>query len=56
MVECEFYRQKSLISDLVVLIDTWWNVNNQVVCASSAGSMVLIDTWWNVNRKNAEIP
>ena len=27
MVECELEKQSRLIADLIVLIDTWWNVN-----------------------------
>ena len=38
------------ISEEIVLIDTWWNVN--FVCTVQNGNFreVLIDTWWNVNR------
>ena len=31
-----------------VLIDTWWNVNQNVVATQKRKYKVLIDTWWNV--------
>ena len=34
---------------VLVLIDTWWNVNNATQGIKSVISRVLIDTWWNVN-------
>ncbi len=34
---------------VLVLIDTWWNVNLEVVLFPNAMEAVLIDTWWNVN-------
>ena len=34
---------------VLVLIDTWWNVNRIGVVPISAKDVVLIDTWWNVN-------
>ena len=34
-----------------VLIDTWWNVNEEDTWPKFIGGMVLIDTWWNVNEK-----
>ena len=33
-----------------VLIDTWWNVNDEVNFVNEDNQIVLIDTWWNVNR------
>ena len=33
-----------------VLIDTWWNVNGDIVVALEDDRIVLIDTWWNVNK------
>ena len=32
-----------------VLIDTWWNVNSELVSQLEYIHEVLIDTWWNVN-------
>ena len=32
----------------IVLIDTWWNVNEYF--GDTLQSPVLIDTWWNVNQ------
>ena len=37
------------VSAATVLIDTWWNVNKNVICYTTTGKAVLIDTWWNVN-------
>ena len=34
---------------LLVLIDTWWNVNNIGIRKALIVYGVLIDTWWNVN-------
>ena len=35
---------------VLVLIDTWWNVNNSIRERYTGGNSVLIDTWWNVNE------
>ena len=35
---------------MLVLIDTWWNVNAVKRINTGRYSGVLIDTWWNVNR------
>ena len=35
---------------VLVLIDTWWNVNAVNAIPSNISLLVLIDTWWNVNR------
>ena len=37
----------------MVLIDTWWNVNNHTLVLLLWLSQVLIDTWWNVNECTA---
>ena len=34
---------------MLVLIDTWWNVNSDTVAKGLTDFRVLIDTWWNVN-------
>ena len=34
---------------VLVLIDTWWNVNREKDIFINTGTKVLIDTWWNVN-------
>ena len=34
---------------VLVLIDTWWNVNWCKLNDSTLSINVLIDTWWNVN-------
>ena len=33
----------------IVLIDTWWNVNEGINVTWCGIKAVLIDTWWNVN-------
>ena len=35
---------------MLVLIDTWWNVNNVSNTFKTLSASVLIDTWWNVNK------
>ena len=40
----------------MVLIDTWWNVNDKHQYMDEEVHSVLIDTWWNVNTiKSARI-
>ena len=34
---------------MLVLIDTWWNVNPAYYSYRYKEALVLIDTWWNVN-------
>ena len=34
---------------ILVLIDTWWNVNDDQILINQGAHVVLIDTWWNVN-------
>ena len=34
---------------VLVLIDTWWNVNIYDLAVRINCIFVLIDTWWNVN-------
>ena len=38
-----------LDDSMLVLIDTWWNVNKYKGKLSNGRAVVLIDTWWNVN-------
>ena len=41
---------------MLVLIDTWWNVNTNINLGNvNSGISVLIDTWWNVNKTFAKI-
>ena len=50
MVECECCVEKYGETVIrVVLIDTWWNVNDSVISYNGISETVLIDTWWNVN-------
>ena len=35
---------------VLVLIDTWWNVNFGDLIIFDEFISVLIDTWWNVNK------
>ena len=51
MVECEFVKRLFIFNYLLVLIDTWWNVNNTDAIVLPQESRVLIDTWWNVNSE-----
>ena len=37
---------------MLVLIDTWWNVNQSTSTKEFVNVAVLIDTWWNVNLGN----
>ena len=49
MVECEFLFIANGSGCVLVLIDTWWNVNQLIVFVVKLHPLVLIDTWWNVN-------
>ena len=49
MVECEYTTVVFTNVARIVLIDTWWNVNDKVYTIYNADGVVLIDTWWNVN-------
>ena len=49
MVECEYSSKYSEFLSIVVLIDTWWNVNLKGTHPAYLSEGVLIDTWWNVN-------
>ena len=49
MVECEFIVHLRHLQKHLVLIDTWWNVNFDILCLARSIITVLIDTWWNVN-------
>ena len=49
MVECESESSKRSKNTGIVLIDTWWNVNDSARSDAQTSSQVLIDTWWNVN-------
>ena len=41
--------------NVVVLIDTWWNVNVDYDGMVLRVEQVLIDTWWNVNTERPDI-
>ncbi len=49
MVECESILTAQQLSEILVLIDTWWNVNAEYIVVGQSVIKVLIDTWWNVN-------
>ena len=49
MVECECIKQGFNRHTIIVLIDTWWNVNAVAKNLDFIRHFVLIDTWWNVN-------
>ena len=40
---------------MLVLIDTWWNVNSYVNDTKESPKNVLIDTWWNVNEEGHKV-
>ena len=50
MVECEYELLKRSRTGIIVLIDTWWNVNYIQQSKILNPNRVLIDTWWNVNE------
>ena len=50
MVECESFIQSYRLTENLVLIDTWWNVNEEFTNYLKEAGFVLIDTWWNVNQ------
>ena len=50
MVECESKKDYCSYTVALVLIDTWWNVNNDLKPTILIVVLVLIDTWWNVNH------
>ena len=49
MVECELEQYRKEFELKMVLIDTWWNVNERMLVRFEVLLTVLIDTWWNVN-------
>ncbi len=49
MVECEYVDFMNSDACKIVLIDTWWNVNEWWCYRYFVKNRVLIDTWWNVN-------
>ena len=42
---------EQMMQNILVLIDTWWNVNKKLDEVFRLSSPVLIDTWWNVNKE-----
>ena len=52
MVECEFNIYFISRNHIIVLIDTWWNVNLILLLELQIKHTVLIDTWWNVNSES----
>ena len=55
MVECEYNSFMDIPEGVDVLIDTWWNVNDEARDLLLILPYVLIDTWWNVNYKNRRL-
>ena len=53
MVECEYNSFMDIPEGVDVLIDTWWNVNDEARDLLLILPYVLIDTWWNVNGEMA---
>ena len=56
MVECESLNIFSSFPKFLVLIDTWWNVNEWYNVYKANYFIVLIDTWWNVNFQRLKSP
>ena len=52
MVECELKSTVFLYFSVIVLIDTWWNVNVSADTTKQVTYPVLIDIWWNDNKEN----
>ena len=46
----------TIVLFVLVLIDTWWNVNEWLTAYNEHSASVLIDTWWNVNINVEEPP
>ena len=45
MVECEYILKLESKRIITVLIDTWWNVNDDSSSLATSMLKVLIDTW-----------
>ena len=43
------------MGSIIVLIDTWWNVNQGTAEEQPKTGGVLIDTWWNVNMHQKRV-
>ena len=50
ILECKYMTQDIGFDVLVVLIETYWNVNDFPPLALAYGKVVLIETYWNVNQ------
>ena len=49
ILECKSVVSNSEDAEMQVLIETYWNVNENTVGAHATGCNVLIETYWNVN-------
>ena len=38
-----------ILNRILVLIETYWNVNQRITCDGIKDRFVLIETYWNVN-------
>ena len=54
MVDKIWYNMEELIggSEERVLIETYWNVKDQIVCIDRKSTNVLIETYWNVKEND----
>ena len=49
ILECKFRSPRITSIELMVLIETYWNVNVNVQYSGRGFRGVLIETYWNVN-------
>ncbi len=49
ILECKFNQVSVLLNAIVVLIETYWNVNEEQGTEEKGAKIVLIETYWNVN-------
>ena len=49
ILECKSKRSSRLFPSTSVLIETYWNVNDNRRESSFRANLVLIETYWNVN-------
>ena len=53
ILECKFLIFINILyHNQLVLIETYWNVNEYVTVDFSLTDTVLIETYWNVNKKD----
>ena len=55
ILECKFFSASHTINCILVLIETYWNVNISILTPDSTASAVLIETYWNVNVRDVAL-